>query len=308
MESFFLAETTKYLYLLFDPDNFIHNDGSSGTIIETANGQCIIETGGYIFNTEAHPIDPSALRCCYEIPSLNPLDGYDTKKFRGDILEIMPFESNEQKENQNVTISNVDVEESRRNIVAEIINVLKEQKKEKEKIFIKERIDDSIILPVVKPSEKEHLVSEADPVEIIKLPPTRDSDDANKSAKQQKQQQPTLITKTSETMNFASYDDTNISETIQNQTNQILKSLINHDRNSDDMTATTTVGNSSVLSEFVQSILKSTLPTKPKFDPQRLLEKIRVHASYRNISQNFELLTCKAQPYLQRVSVLGEFF
>jgi mannosidase alpha-like ER degradation enhancer 2 len=27
MESFFLAETTKYLYLLFDPDNFIHNTG-----------------------------------------------------------------------------------------------------------------------------------------------------------------------------------------------------------------------------------------------------------------------------------------
>ena len=25
MESFFLAETTKYLYLLFDEDNFIHN-------------------------------------------------------------------------------------------------------------------------------------------------------------------------------------------------------------------------------------------------------------------------------------------
>ena len=25
MESFFLAETTKYLYLLFDPNNFLHN-------------------------------------------------------------------------------------------------------------------------------------------------------------------------------------------------------------------------------------------------------------------------------------------
>jgi hypothetical protein len=29
MESFFLAETTKYLYLLFDPDNFIHNPGKN---------------------------------------------------------------------------------------------------------------------------------------------------------------------------------------------------------------------------------------------------------------------------------------
>lgn len=33
MESFFLAETTKYLYLLFDPDNFIHNTGISNKIL-----------------------------------------------------------------------------------------------------------------------------------------------------------------------------------------------------------------------------------------------------------------------------------
>jgi hypothetical protein len=37
MESFFLAETLKYLYLLYDDDNFIN-------------------TGHYVFNTEGHPI------------------------------------------------------------------------------------------------------------------------------------------------------------------------------------------------------------------------------------------------------------
>ena len=45
MESFFLAETTKYLYLLFDSDNFIHNSGDHGTVINTTNGECIIDTG-----------------------------------------------------------------------------------------------------------------------------------------------------------------------------------------------------------------------------------------------------------------------
>ncbi|KAL4224501.1 ER degradation-enhancing alpha-mannosidase-like protein 2 [Mactra antiquata] len=64
MESFFLAETTKYLYLLFDPDNFIHNTGDHGSIIDTPNGQCVIDTGSYVFNTEAHPIDTAALYCC----------------------------------------------------------------------------------------------------------------------------------------------------------------------------------------------------------------------------------------------------
>ncbi|KHJ76957.1 hypothetical protein OESDEN_23423 [Oesophagostomum dentatum] len=60
MESFFLAETTKYLYLLFDPKNFIHNDGLKARIVDTPNG----ESGGYIFNTEAHPIDPAIVHCC----------------------------------------------------------------------------------------------------------------------------------------------------------------------------------------------------------------------------------------------------
>lgn len=64
MESFFLAETTKYLYLLFDPENFIHSDGSLARIIDTPNGECAIEAGGYIFNTEAHPIDPAMIYCC----------------------------------------------------------------------------------------------------------------------------------------------------------------------------------------------------------------------------------------------------
>jgi len=57
MESFFLAETTKYLYLLFDPDNFIHNDGSHGKVWNTAGGrECIVDAGGYVFNTGEKPL------------------------------------------------------------------------------------------------------------------------------------------------------------------------------------------------------------------------------------------------------------
>ena len=64
MESFFLAETTKYLYLLFDPNNFLHNNGSHGDLVHTPNGDCIVDAGGYVFNTEAHPIDLAAVHCC----------------------------------------------------------------------------------------------------------------------------------------------------------------------------------------------------------------------------------------------------
>ncbi|XP_069740363.1 ER degradation-enhancing alpha-mannosidase-like protein 2 [Narcine bancroftii] len=64
MESFFLAETVKYLYLLFDPDNFLHNDGTTFYTVTTPYGECVLGAGGYLFNTEAHPIDPAALHCC----------------------------------------------------------------------------------------------------------------------------------------------------------------------------------------------------------------------------------------------------
>lgn len=65
MESFFLAETTKYLYLLFDPDHFIHGRSAySGKPHRVASRTCLLDTGAYIFNTEAHPMDAGAIDCC----------------------------------------------------------------------------------------------------------------------------------------------------------------------------------------------------------------------------------------------------
>ena len=65
MESFFLAETTKYLYLLFDENNFIHrSDGSNHVTRTSLPAQCLIGSLGYIFNTEAHPLDIAAVNCC----------------------------------------------------------------------------------------------------------------------------------------------------------------------------------------------------------------------------------------------------
>ena len=97
MESFFLAETTKYLYLLFDPDNFLHNRGNKATKVETPGGVCWMEAGGYIYNTEAHPIDPAALQCCSgltekEIKQQISLEMVDIlnpgkmKQFQGDLV------------------------------------------------------------------------------------------------------------------------------------------------------------------------------------------------------------------------------
>lgn len=97
MESFFLAETTKYLYLLFDPDNFLHNRGNLATKVETPGGVCMLDAGGYIYNTEAHPIDPAALQCCsglsekevkrkIALEMVDILNPGKVKEFRGDLV------------------------------------------------------------------------------------------------------------------------------------------------------------------------------------------------------------------------------
>ncbi|XP_053950505.1 ER degradation-enhancing alpha-mannosidase-like protein 2 [Anastrepha ludens] len=85
MESFYLAETTKYLYLLFDEENFLHNDGSAGDRLQTEHGECTVNAGSYIFNTEAHPVDMSALYCCHDIEE-DIFDDLDIEMFNDEAL------------------------------------------------------------------------------------------------------------------------------------------------------------------------------------------------------------------------------
>merc|ERR1719474_1931629 len=98
MESFFLAETTKYLYLLFDPNNFLHNKGNTAEVVKVeGQGRCMLDAGGYIFNSEAHPIDPAALACCSELSEeelkneisdhlIDILNPTKVNAFRGDLV------------------------------------------------------------------------------------------------------------------------------------------------------------------------------------------------------------------------------
>lgn len=97
MESFFLAETTKYLYLIFDTQNFIHNSGGHGSVIWTSGGQCVVDAGGYVFNTEAHPIDAAALYCC-SADRQRQLQEMETIMSDIDLLQLMGID----KEMENV--------------------------------------------------------------------------------------------------------------------------------------------------------------------------------------------------------------
>lgn len=226
MESFFLAETTKYLYLLFDTENFMHNQGNEGTVIETPNGQCVIETGGYIFNTEAHPIDASALHCCHDATKrrfFTNFNDFRAKRslFRGEILEE---KKTERTDEEIIEITQVEI-----NGTVEQINAIGE--------VTTLELNDSKNVQLEKSSNNPYTI----------------------------------------------YVDPAIVEEayVGNET-----------------------GNNSLIINEEELFVE-------KFDPQRMLERIRNERKYyRNESwqENFKMMNCKAQPFLQRISIMGEFF
>lgn len=234
MESFFLAETTKYLYLLFDTENFMHNQGNEGTVIETPNGQCIIQAGGYIFNTEAHPIDPGALHCCHDIPKLRLFDfkEFRSKKslFRGEAIEES-FESKRTEKEKEFTATNETGNSNAKGTVEKIEEAIEAE---------------DAVVTILEPNGS-----------YVQL---EDSD------------------------NVSFRINTNGTYEVENPTNQ---------------TETT---------RFLQQILPDS--TK-RSDPQQMLERIRKEKKYlRNETwqQNYKVLSCKAQPFLQRISIMGELF
>lgn len=367
MESFFLAETTKYLYLLFDPDNPLNSNGGSGTIIDTPRGQCLIEAGGYIFNTEAHPVDTSALRCCHD-EMRHPLAGYEPDRL-GDRFEWSLREEEIAKEDaavveerirkdeeirNRITSTVIDVgsakvdttEETRNKIVAEILSVLKENKFNQENAKFPADVNESsnisqptddIILTVpaedtavnggdeeastgvgevvaVDSTENDILTNNDPPVAVVTLPPTRDLDD-HKTTKQPHE--------------FVAFDEENATTTpaplpqlANPTTSDVFAKNTNHDQASDlqqpgdQLLANISAKqNETNITDFVHSILKSALPAAPRFDAQKLLEKVRSNEAQRllldgrNSSHvDYRWLTCRAQPFLHRISVMGEFF
>lgn len=244
MESFFLAETTKYLYLLFDPENFIHNDGRQGTTVKTEWGQCVIDSGGYIFNTEAHPIDPGALHCCKKIDGIFPSKKSLLKKF--------------------LVAKNDDKTESRstdKNSPVEIIKLSQIKLDPEEPSLIKndgivdaarnftENINRSELpkMGVVAPPNTIYKADDSDSIEIFEVPAGVNGE----------------------------YPAINIDE---NNT---------------------------------QSLHKAQFTKRTKLEPEVMLENIRNGNMYpinSSIKIDYQLLSCQSQPFLQRISIIGEFF
>ncbi|KAK4886829.1 hypothetical protein RN001_003100 [Aquatica leii] len=265
MESFFLAETTKYLYLLFDTDNFIHNQGQSGTIVNTPNGECVLEAGGYIFNTEAHPIDPSALYCCHDMSKEKLFDFGNLKekknRFRGEAIYERKMEN---------IIPETMIETS-----ADLNSFTKDE-------------EIGIDVKVVIKNISEILHSNTGFVELVT--------DENLSI---------VSTESYDNLKLEDTGNTKIKTTLDVESQEKIKfndtSLFREDI-------------AEKISGLIPGIISELLPNltvQTKHDPQEMLERIRTenkHSKMFTHPSNYKLLTCRAQPFLQRLSIMGEFF
>ena len=105
VESFFLAETTNYLYLLFDEHNFIHQ--SNGSVDQQIKAKqspsCNPGSAGYIFNTEAHPIDIGEIHCSSPLRlTYIPEELFRTRDMLIENSQELNYESNEDLNDEDV--------------------------------------------------------------------------------------------------------------------------------------------------------------------------------------------------------------
>lgn len=289
MESFFLAETTKYLYLLFDPDNFLNNDGGIGTIIDTPHGECVIDTGGYIFNTEAHPIDPAALRCCYDMPYKELVsENFTPLKYLGDSVQIrldeeeIEIDSDESSKNQNATSGNFSFAENWAD-AEDVQNELQKFLNELKRTTKKDKPELEIILSTNASSLAQEL--------------SKNSNGTKNTNKPTSMYENILIAE--------EIDDDRSS--LMNDTKGINKTgRVNSESTSDDIQLESKMQRDEVISEE-KIVSEFEMGSESKmFDAQRLIERVRRMYNDSNIVRNYELLSCKSQSFLQRLAVLGE--
>lgn len=282
MESFFLAETTKYLYLLFDIDNFIHNTGSEGEIINTQWGQCVVDAGGYIFNTEAHPIDPGALYCCHPAQEIFPDKRPILKRFLPTQDPLMDDTStNEPHHEKDTANKNSDMLPITIVKLSEIRHSASEKK-------------DAFNESASSSTNGSSMSPPTDSVEHEENAKVEEAEKSNRSASSSVRLPTTQVLAPSSTIYKA--DDSDGPDGFESP-------ILSNEQYSTNARLRAT--------EAGAQRNATPSPAKARFEPQIMLENIRRGNLYpTNVTarQNYQILSCQAQPFLQRMSIIGEFF
>lgn len=340
MESFFLAETTKYLYLLFDTENFIHNPGTYADVIETPHGQCVVDAGGYIFNTEAHPIDPAALACCsglsdkeikehignHMIDILNP---HKFKEFRGDLVpervkKIRIEREREDKERKEREIEiNERFELLRQQAREEAADIKKEEEKHRARLREKQN--------TTKDDKKYETIDEEvfdeEPVSKVETNNETgydsDANQTNEGAYDVDQQVEEMTASTINNPEFSGQrepeaktiekDPKHIQEMIQKQSRgELLESESTSQIIQPEKMPDMFVKKTNRMLETLNNIIENFLPTKPSgFDIEGFSARLRSGQQW-PINQTWEtdfgFMSCPAQAFTDRFLIHGEFF
>ncbi|XP_052865718.1 ER degradation-enhancing alpha-mannosidase-like protein 2 [Anopheles cruzii] len=317
MESFFLAETTKYLYLLFDPHNFIHNNGRVGSVVRVtpAESECVLGAGGYIFNTEAHPIDPTALRCC-EARHSNYFAGAERR--RGDI-----FLSDRTKSSDSEVIAESNTHNTHSAAPAEdeqisTINVPSSSRSTTDTGELNDNdhvatqpisspytsINDDAVTPAkvsftLSGHDDDESVIDSQTVLSLKSGVASDGglDISSLEAEHKEEPGKRKITLSQEQSNKSGTDD---------------KDKIQEDAQENNLT-------SSTLLQLVQNIFRSKIRLgRSAIDKERFYQTnsdINYNSSEYSVpvllpsyARRYDILTCRAQPFLNRIMLLGEFY
>jgi mannosidase alpha-like ER degradation enhancer 2 len=263
MESFFLAETTKYLYLLFDPNNFIHNRGEHGRVFETTNGRkCVIDAGGYVFNTEAHPIDPGMLRCCSK--SMNDESAHE--KFEEDFDFL------------GKSIDGL------KHVVSSCSPADNEFLVELSDLFTHVEMDNRAV--------ENHVIVGEDHVKSDRL-----ENSAPTIRKQHTCPQNNDICSREDHIKYTFSAKKRRPISSQNCNFERSESASDFEMELD-------------IASFKEYLLNKTEFTGEDYDAQLMIEKIIVDRKQKNVRSflDFNLLTCKPQPFVQRLSFFGQFF
>lgn len=299
MESFFLAETTKYLYLLFDTDNFIHNTGNKGTLIETPNGECIIDTGAYIFNTEAHPMDIAAVHCC----SAGKKEADKTIQEMHDHMDLL-------------SLIGINFEE-------EILGTWdkndepKSGTRSKDNIFLKFKHDNAKLEEVIENVAMELELSNSDGGDIMLEEGADDSDDEEIDYPNENDEDIDGVVgseeKTAQKQIHGEIIDN--SELFQSQISpkQDDKTILPTNTNIKTEHSTQPAKNYKILGPQIQKLFgmlmgsdSSSATAKRKPSVKHLYQTLQNFSLHEgNYPQN---LTCRAQPYHMRLSAMGEMF
>lgn len=280
MESFFLAETTKYLYLLFDPDNFIHNRGEHGKVFRTASGKtCVIDSGGYIFNTEAHPIDPSIFQCCTAERSNYVNEKPSTRWQKNKKYKIKTFKQN--VDNLNDNLKNINDRIKRQNL---------NNKSTNEKL--KDHLDRQIF------TELDDLYSHVK---------TKTTDEPPKPETPPPKSKPLIRRFGANTLDKCTLRDfldyLFLYEETQCYLQDDQREIINNIKRK-------IASLEAEIETFKEYLINKTESLKENYDPQSMLERIVKEGKDKNFKlfADLKLLYCKPQEFIQRFSFLGQFF